>query len=219
MALFTGAGEVDNGANTGSGGINPIEFPEAYHTYRIGPGIQSPGIIPPNGIRGFKRTTGWDVVKAKGTIGSTTKHTTKPTTEGEIDCLIWLPQHFPEMASFRRYLAYTATRGPTGSAIQIYHPALVDVGVTSVVLEYMTPPYYHGRGKYIVTAKFVEWVPAAALVVSTVTASKTSGNGPDGKPLSGPVQQLQEEIEANTARIAKLSGAERPEPRHTPSRR
>lgn len=174
-------------------------------------GIESPGIIPTDGIKGFKRETGWDKKKGKGTQGATMTLTTLPPAEGSIEFCLWLPVHFAQWQEFIRQLIYNPTRKPA-DAFDIGHPALADLQIYSVVVESITPLYHQGLNKYAATIEFAEWLPPPK-VSATSTPSGSKDNNPGdlpGIPPDPEADAIQKAIGQKALEHAALSGA--PEP-------
>jgi hypothetical protein len=72
------------------------------------------------------------IKKEKGAKGSTVTLNEYPPVEGSITFKLWTPEHFTEWAEFRANFKYDPTKKPIG-AVDIYHPSLAEIGVTSVV--------------------------------------------------------------------------------------
>jgi hypothetical protein len=159
-----------------SGDLNPIQFAKDWH-YIVIAGSRSPGAIAIDGIHGFERETGWDIKKGKGVKGASLTLTTLPPAEGSVDIQLWLPEHFAQWSAFARLLKYdTSKTSPTAAdAVSIEHPSLVDVDVNLVVTRKVHPLRHRGRGLYIATIEFIEWMqPPKMSVVKDTTASRVS---------------------------------------------
>ena len=61
--------------------LDPIKNSNLWVAFTL-KGISSPGTIPKGGVKGFKRQTGWDKKKGKGTRGATLTLTSQPPVEG-----------------------------------------------------------------------------------------------------------------------------------------
>lgn len=117
--------------------INPLKFPWVWDSIEIvSVNAHSPGYCV---LSGFERKHEFDVKKGKGTKGSTITFTQLPPAEGEIEFFLWDDgtlgtghDHFAEWAAFVPLLKYDPTRKKI-EAIQIWHPALDDLDISSVV--------------------------------------------------------------------------------------
>lgn len=156
----------------GSVFLNPIAYSASWHYVTIA-GMRSPGAIPINGIRGFERETGWDVKKGKGTQGATLSLIQFPPAEGSIDFQLWTAEHFVEWKAFSFLLKYNTTKKNNSDAFDMYHPSLADLDINSVVTSKISPIRHVGRGLYMVSVDFIEWLPPPPKsVVKTTTKSK-----------------------------------------------
>ncbi len=187
-----------------SADINPIQFSSDWQYITIA-GKNSPGAIPPNGVRGFDRETGWDKKRGKGTQGATLSLTSFPPTEGQITFQLWEPFHFVEWIAFRKLLKYTPKKTATrADALDIYYPSLADVDVTSVVTAKISPARHVGKGLYLITVDFIEWVdPPKVSVVATTNTSKADGPAPGAapNPIIAAKQKMVAELAAKSAAI------------------
>lgn len=162
--------------------ISPITSSIPWCFFKLG-GVASPGTIPKNGIKGFKRETGWDKKKGKGTQGATLTLTSAPPCEGEITLQLFTTQDFTDWDVFVSSVLSTDTKSQQAAGLSIYHPAFSSIGLTQVVIESYTPPEHQGKGMYHVVIKLCEWQqPPATSVVSTVSTTV-----PDASNTTAPV--------------------------------
>lgn len=179
-----------------SSDLNPIAFASDWMFVVIA-GTVSPGVIAPDGIHGFERETGWDKKKGKGTQGATLTLTTYPPAEGSIDFQLWLPEHFTQWKAFRSLLKYTTAKAtPTAAdALNIYHPSLADINLSQVVTAKVSPAMHKGRGLYIISVDFIEWLPPPAIsVVSTTTSARTDNKGATPGSPTDPIGDAQQKL-------------------------
>ncbi len=150
--------------------FNPLRNPGAYDFVEIA-GRENPGIAI---VSGFKRDFGWDVKKGKGTKGATITLTDYPPCEGSIKFLLWTEEHFDEWTEFRELFRYDKSKKPA-PAVDIWHPALEDVGVNSVVCKSIGPLVHEGKQLYSITVELLEyWPPPKKASTSTPSGSKGS---------------------------------------------
>ena len=170
-----------------SADINPIDFASDWSFVTMA-GVQSPGVIAVDGIRGFERETGWDTKKGKGTQGATLSLTTFPPAEGSIEFVLWLASHFTQWQKFRAGLKYNPGKKQSATAadaLDIYHPALADLEITQVVTHKISPIYHRGGGRYVVIVDFIEWLkpPPVSIVATTASSKPNDGaSSPGSQP-------------------------------------
>ncbi len=176
-----------------SGEINPIDNPQAWDVINVG-GKDNPGYCE---VGEFKRENEWDIKKGKGTKGATMTFVGLPPAKGQIVFYLWLAQHFRDWEAFRKLFKYDPTKKTT-SAIDIYHPSLADIDISSVVTEYITNIVHVGKQMYTVTVDLVEYSPPPkASAVSTPGGSKSTGGASiPGTPTDPVADAQQKEIAA-----------------------
>jgi hypothetical protein len=153
------------------GTLSPIDFSNAWMRFQLN-GVFSPGTIPHGGIKGFKRETGWDKKKGKGTKGATLTLTTAPPCEGTITVQLFTTQDFADWDNFVQTVLSIAPEKQKSEGLGIWHPAFQPIGLTNVVVQYFTPTEHVGKGLYTAEIALIEWEPPPALsVVSTVAAT------------------------------------------------
>lgn len=193
-------------ATTGSALLDPITNPGAWDVLLV-QNEPTPGWIKT--MTGFGLKTGWDVKSGKGAKGANLTLTNQPPSKGSITWQIGgpnAPLMFSQWAAFLPKFKYQPDKNAATNAVAVYHPALADLGVNSVVVEEIGMWVHMGRKRYERKIDFIVWTPPPVQsVVSTparareVPASSTKGAQPD--PISDEIQ----------ARIARhLREAQRP---------
>lgn len=158
-----------------SGAIDPIQNPQAWQVIQLGSST-SPGVCI---VSGFRRAHEWDVKKGKGALGATITFVQRPPAKGSVEFLLWQPIHFQQWDIFRPLLKYDPTKKAV-QAIDIYHPSLADVEISSVVTENIGAIEHKGDGLYSITVDFMEYFPPPkASAVSTPAGSKSGTKQPD----------------------------------------
>lgn len=171
-----------------SAAVNPIENPQAWDVIYLGQ-TPSPGMCKLGG--GFDRTYEWDTKKGKGTIGATSTFVQGPPVEGTITFYLWKVAHFTEWGIFRNLLKYDPLK-KTAQAVDIYHPALADLTIHSVVTKKIGKIVHEGKQLYSITVDFLEYFPAPKKsATGTPTGSKNNAKKPAGTP-SDPVADAQQ---------------------------
>ena len=175
--------------------VNPIDSPQDYDVCKVD-GEENPGIIDPKGITGFKRQTEWDVKKGKGTKGGSATLSQLPPSKGSIKFLLWTAAHFQAWDfSFRNRFKYDPTK-KTKNAVDIYHPALAKLGISSVVTESIGPEEQEGDGLWSITVELLEYLPPAKkTATSTPNGSTSNGGGKAGTSgkIDDPIADAQQE--------------------------
>lgn len=157
-----------------SGALDPINNPQEWDVIRVG-GITSPGLCK---LGDMKSKSEWDVKKGKGVYGATLTYVGRPPTKFTITFKLWLPSHFAAWDTFRPLFKYDATKKQV-QAVDIYHPALADIELSSVVCEGIGAINHEGNQLYTIAVDFIEYFPAPkGSAISTPTGSKSNGAAP-----------------------------------------
>lgn len=154
-----------------SGTADPITQPRTWDKVQIG-GVESPGTCV---VSEFKRAHEFDIKKGKGSLGATITFVGRPPAKGNVKFSLWAQDQFQEWEEFRKLLKYDPTKKAV-QAIDIYHPSLKDIDITSVVTESIGNIVPEGKGMYSCTVEFLEYFPPPpASAVSTPSGSKSGG--------------------------------------------
>lgn len=183
-----------------SGAVDPITYPQAWDSVGLGQ-LESPGLCE---ISGFDREYDWDVKKGKGAKGATITFTGQQPAKGSITFKLWTAEHFARWDTFRRALKYDPTK-KTAQAIDLYHPSLDDLDVSSVVTTKIGPIKHDGGGMYSIKCEFLEYLPPPKTsAVGSPTGSKSNtGKGNPGTPPDPVGDAQQREIQRLLAEAAK----------------
>lgn len=150
--------------------LSPLLYPDAWNKVEIA-GRECPGICV---VSGFVRNFGWDIKKGKGTKGATLTLNEFPPAEGKIVFSLWTQNHFDEWVEFRKLFLYDPPK-TKGGPVDIYHPSLADIEITSVVCKSLSPVQHKGKGLYEITGDFIEYLPPPPVAkVSTADGSKSN---------------------------------------------
>lgn len=171
--------------------INPIDDAYLYNVISLG-GLDSPGIVT---ITGHDRVQGWDIKSGSGQKGATM--TRKKSDPIEFTCSFKLAdrEDFDAWPSFAAAIKATVD-GKTPKAVDIYHPDLAEVGITSVVMGTIAGTVHDGLGGQTKVVKFREYLPPAPAPGSP-KGSKSSAKAPD------PNQAALDELAKLTAQYAQ----------------
>ena len=136
-------------------GLSPFQSSDDWDHVSIG-GVVCPGIAQLDKV---ERKHDFDRKKGKGTQGETITFVQKPAAEFKVKFLLWLDDHFTAWQSFRPLLKYDPTKKDI-TAIEIYHPALADLEIHSVVCASLGGCHHDGKGLFSIEADFIEYFPA-----------------------------------------------------------
>lgn len=177
--------------------LSPISNANDWMSFKLN-GVTSPGTIALGGMKGFKRGTGWDIKKGKGTQGATLTLVTMPPLKGSITLNLITDDDFTAMLAFAVDVLGISPTQQQAEGLNIYHPAFEYIvpPLTKVVVEDWTiPEEVGGKRKYQVVINLLEWQkPPPASVVSTVSGSKPDQNPPGPTPPDPRVAALQTQI-------------------------
>ena len=135
--------------------MDPITNPQDWDTVDLG-GVTTPGRCE---LSGFKREHDFDKKMGKGSAGATSTFVGKPPAQGSIEFFLWLPEHFVAWDALRPALKYDPSKGKQVEALAIYHPALWDLEIASVVTEKIGIIQHKGEQLYAFTVDFSEYLP------------------------------------------------------------
>ena len=182
------------------GPTNPIDNPQLWDVVIIS-GVQAPGIVEPFE---FKRQHDWDVKRGKGTVGGTVTFVQKPPAEGSIKFLLWTPEQFAAWDNFLPLLKYDPTK-KTVTAVDIYHPSLDAIDVSSVVTTKIGNIIHEGKQLYSVTVDFLEYFPPPN---APAVGTPTSATGTNPNPPTGNNPNANDEYQAQIAALLKQAQAQ-----------
>ena len=177
--------------------LSPLSNPQSWDVIQVGQQT-SPGLCT---LSGFKRANEWDVKKGKGTIGGTVTYVARPPAKGTITFQLWTEQHFTQWLAFLPLLKYDPTKKAV-QAIDLYHPTLTMIDMTSFVTENVGAIEHAGNGLYTVVVDFLEYAPPPkASAVSTPSGSLATQHpggtdAPSGAPADAVGDAQQKEIAA-----------------------
>ncbi len=139
---------------------NPFEHEELFDHVVLA-GVRSPGKVT---LSGHKRAEKWDVKEGDGTGGATTTRKGEKVAQFTATFSLWWNpadgvDHFTEWASFLTVLR-SSTAGKDPVALDIAHPDLAELGITSVVVEEIGGKQHDGKGGATVAVQFLEYRPA-----------------------------------------------------------
>ena len=194
------AGPATNPVSTKRSVRDPITDPGSWD-YALIAGVATPGLIPQGGLV-FPRTHKWDVKVGKGTDGATQTYVGKPPAEGKLTIQLWTAEHFAAWDAFSALLlTYDATK-QTPTPATIYHPSLVPLRISAVVVKEIGNVQHVGHGLYEVKVELLEYTPppkSSAVSTPTGAANDDAENEPE-KPLT----PFQKKVLQRTQKIGEL---------------
>ncbi len=197
--------------------LNPTDDYELYDSFLLA-GEPSPGICR---FGAPKAVTGWNNAAGKGDDGGET--TLNGAVLSEFTCTITLWNGDYELSHFILWEAWkpilmTPVAKGAERALDIYHPQLADLGITSVVVKSWTNPEPNPDGTSTVTIEFLQYSPAkprpnssgkmqgsAANPQQTPSGGKKPGQiHNNGGAAADPNAKLREELERKQAEYDAL---------------
>ena len=154
-----------------------------------------PGSIPIGGMKGFKRETGWDIRKGKGTAGAVLVRKTMPPVEGTVTTQLYSTQDFADWDAFVEASLSIDSGTQAANGIPWNYPGHGSIGLMRVVIKYFTGPEPVGKGMYHASFGVIEWFPPpqntsiAYTVPAAVTLAPPVGSGPVNTGTGGPAAQ------------------------------
>ena len=199
---------------------DPYASPEAWDYVRVA-GTMSPWIAT---VEEFTRKWDFDEKHPKGGKGSYLTFTGNHFARGSIE--FWLlagpdPSspiganytHLSDWYKYSLLFKYDPTK-TIATPVDIYHPSLAMIGVTSIVCEDIHNPVRRSIGLYSVKVSMIEWGPPPPVsVVSTPVASRPNppaggAKGPPGTVPDPAGDAMQKQIAAQL----KIAQAPLPSP-------
>lgn len=174
--------------------LDPIKNSNVWHKFQL-KGQDSPGTITKGGHKGFKRETGWDVKKGKGTQGATLTLKDQPPAKGSFTLQLITPQDFADWDAFVLNVLSLDAKQQQAQGLAIYYPGLSSIGVTAVVVAHYTAPEHMGKGMYHVTVDLIEWTsPPPVNVTSTASSTATDSDPTTPVQVDPRIAALQQQI-------------------------
>ena len=190
--------------------MNPHEYSELYDSILLA-GVLSPGVVK---LSGHKRSEKWDVKDGDGQDGaSTTRKGKVPVAFTATFSLVVDPasgvDEFVEWEGFLEVLR-TPVSGKNPKALDIYHPDLAELEITSVVVQDIGGKVHDGKGGATVTVTFLPYSPPKKKAAANPSGSKGSKGGKEdpNDPLVAALKELEGLLkEGDSSAPAKKSGA------------
>lgn len=154
-----------------------FDDPQAYDKAIIG-GVECPGIV--KGVDAFKTKREFDVKKGKGVFGATITFVGRPPSTGSITFYFWNREQEQEWITFRDQFKFDPTK-KTINAIDIYHPWLAEIDMTSFVCEGIGAVKDEGKKLYSITVDLLEYFPPPNKNATGTPGGSTSSAGKAGK--------------------------------------
>lgn len=178
--------------------VNPIDHPELYESFLLA-GERSPGVCK---LGGPMLDHGWAKQEPKGSSGGETIQNGTKLVEFTAELYLWRDSevdHFARWVEWRPILRRPIAKGAS-KALDIYHPQLDELGVTSVVCAKEGSLEPDGRGGATVKLSFLQYAPPQPKAAGKPSGSSSQASGADanGKPKppkKDPNQDLKDEVD------------------------
>lgn len=179
--------------------MNPLDDADVLSKLVLA-GVKSPGVVT---LSGHERKEKWEVKDGGGQDGASTtrkgKDVAKFTATFELIKDVGRGiDHFAEWEAFLKVLR-TPIDGKTTTALDIYHPDLAELDISSVVVESIGGKQHDGKGGAKVVVGFLEYSPPKPKPPSKPKGSKSnggSGKGPGSDPQNDPNAAAKAELDA-----------------------
>lgn len=161
---------------------NPTANPKLFEVFKLA-GQTSPGVLKQPAFPDAKRVEGWDVATAPGKDGGGLEHKGAKPQKFSCEIELWVDENGDRFADWEKWSPLLATSSKDGDeqqALDIYHPTLDELGITSVVVATWEPPKLQEPGGSSVVK--IEFIDAATLKTKNTGAPKGSANN---KPQGG----------------------------------
>jgi len=178
---------------------DPLIVPTAWDFMTIG-GVPTPGRCE---VSDAKRNHNFDKKKGKGLSGATTTFTQKPPAEFKVKFYLWDSTHFAAWEALFPLLRYDPEKGIPVFAVDVYHPSLSALEISSCVVQHLGLIEHLGEQLYAFDVGFLEYrPPPPASAVSTPSQSGDS-KSPDSNVPDPQIVALNAQIAALTAQAQK----------------
>lgn len=165
--------------------VDPITRSNEWHKFVL-KGRESPGTIPKGGVKGFKRETGWDIQKGKGTKGASLIVKEVPPVTGSFTLQLFTLQDFKDWDAFCTDVLLIDAELQKSEGLSVYYPSFGQIALNTVVVHWFTPTAHEGKALYHVEVALIEWSQPPPVnitsTVSTTAADEPDGTGPPPDP-------------------------------------
>lgn len=168
---------------------NPLESPDAWDKL-VAAGVENPGLFVLAG--GGNRVYSWEVKDPQGGQGGFVTYKGWALSDGiKGRFKFWTAQQIADFYStYMPLLQYDATK-QAPKPVDVYHPALLANGITSVVVKDISPLTDEGAQLWYVDVEMVEYGPPPK---KNATTTPNGSKGSDSKSTK-PSAQDQQDLE------------------------
>ena len=179
-------------------GNDPLSNPSAWNVVIVA-GTTSPGYCV---VKEHSRRNEWDVKAGKGVKGATITYVQRPPAKFSVEFYAGYydasgaggADHFAAWDKFQPLLRYDPTK-KTVQALDIYHPALADVEITSVVTESIGGWEHVGDQLFRRTVELLEYFPPPAKSATGSPSGSKSQDPGHGTPNPNPPPDVPQSAE------------------------
>jgi hypothetical protein len=158
---------------------DPLNDEELFNSIDLG-GVFSPGTVK---LSGHNDKVGWDVKAGSGQKGATMTRKGAVPPEFTATFTLATEEQIALWPEFRDAINATVA-GKTTKAVDIYHPDLATVGITSVVKGELGGVAHDGKGGQTIAVKFQVYAPPAATGGSPSGSKAKKGPDPNAAALA-----------------------------------
>ena len=158
-------------------------------------------------IKGSKRSYRWDVKDPPGQDGETQTYRGKRTKAFSIEFLLWTDSHFNNWPIFALNFQYPLSKAAKTPPVNVYHPALALIGISSVICEDLgAPEMVSDDGMWSVTVEVREALQTLPLAVTNTPPGPAPVSAPNlpGTAPNPAIQALEARISGLQSTAASL---------------
>ena len=133
----------------------PIDNEDLFNTIELA-GRVSPGVV--KSMTGHDRKVNWDVKDGAGQSGASSTLKSIPLRVVTVTFYLATDDDLYSWPAFRDILLSTV-RGPKPIALDVYHPDLAAVNISSVTLANLGGPVHDGKGGQTIAVQLQEYAP------------------------------------------------------------
>lgn len=175
--------------------MNPIETPDEFD-YIILAGKMSPGLCD---VSGAASPRDWDVRKGYGLSGATVVYTGDGLAEFTVRLFLWESTHFQAYSTWKTLIKKTAPNVKP-RAMDIQHPYLADLEITSVVVADTLQMQQPTPGLWTKDIKFKQYKKPLPQISKPTDNSMSKPNEPIAQT------DAEKQIAALVAQVKALNG-------------
>lgn len=180
-------------------GSTPLTDPVSWDTIIVS-GVKWFGKVD---IRGAERSYKWDIKDGLGLQGAIETYRGQTPSPFTIDFFLWTSEHFLAWQSFSLLFLYDGTRPGGVKPVDIFHPALVYLGIYQVICEGVgAPEKISDDLMFRATVKLREYYPPPK--VNTTRTPDAAADKPERRGEDPVIARLQRQLAQLTEQANRL---------------